>query len=177
MATTCDVPALEVRSAAVLPGQNGTSRLPTARVHPRAAIRLRFIGVAASHVTTWIATRPSSRTPAVDTGAQQSRAGRGKPEVTGITSGLLYAFAVDWSPDWVKPGLAADGTFSHVGLRRVPSASVASLWPAARRYANVESRNARSHRCNGSEDDADGKKTGELRTREPPRPTVSAPPT
>src|SRR3954453_18936065 len=22
----------------------------------------------------------------------------------GVTSGLLYAFAVDWSPDWVKPG-------------------------------------------------------------------------
>ncbi|WP_238005273.1 hypothetical protein KZZ52_17185 [Dactylosporangium sp. AC04546] len=22
----------------------------------------------------------------------------------GITSGVLYAFAVDWSPDWVKPG-------------------------------------------------------------------------
>jgi hypothetical protein len=22
----------------------------------------------------------------------------------GVTSGLLYAFKVDWSPDWVKPG-------------------------------------------------------------------------
>ncbi|HEX2895624.1 MAG TPA: hypothetical protein VHO29_16600 [Marmoricola sp.] len=22
----------------------------------------------------------------------------------GVTSGLLYAFAVDWAPDWVKPG-------------------------------------------------------------------------
>ncbi|MFZ1912655.1 MAG: hypothetical protein WAU30_09885 [Propionicimonas sp.] len=22
----------------------------------------------------------------------------------GVTSGLLYAFAVDWSPDWVGPG-------------------------------------------------------------------------
>ncbi|MFJ5991006.1 hypothetical protein [Lentzea sp. NPDC092896] len=22
----------------------------------------------------------------------------------GITSGVLYAFEVDWSPDWVKPG-------------------------------------------------------------------------
>lgn len=22
----------------------------------------------------------------------------------GVTSGLLYAFAVDWSPDWVRPG-------------------------------------------------------------------------
>ncbi|MEU5669651.1 hypothetical protein ABZ749_04610 [Micromonospora sp. NPDC047753] len=22
----------------------------------------------------------------------------------GVTSGLLYAFNVDWSPDWVKPG-------------------------------------------------------------------------
>ena len=22
----------------------------------------------------------------------------------GVTSGVLYAFAVDWSPDWVKPG-------------------------------------------------------------------------
>ncbi len=24
--------------------------------------------------------------------------------VEGVTSGLLYAFEVDWSPDWVKPG-------------------------------------------------------------------------
>jgi hypothetical protein len=22
----------------------------------------------------------------------------------GVTSGVLYAFSVDWSPDWVKPG-------------------------------------------------------------------------
>ncbi|WP_185996191.1 hypothetical protein [Nocardioides campestrisoli] len=22
----------------------------------------------------------------------------------GVTSGLLYAFTIDWSPDWVKPG-------------------------------------------------------------------------
>lgn len=24
--------------------------------------------------------------------------------MTGVTSGLLYGFSVDWSPDWVKPG-------------------------------------------------------------------------
>jgi hypothetical protein len=27
----------------------------------------------------------------------------------GVTSGLLYAFAVDWSPDCVKPGLMDQG--------------------------------------------------------------------
>jgi hypothetical protein len=33
----------------------------------------------------------------------------------GVTSGLLYAFAVNWSPDWVKPGQVhawqEDGSF------------------------------------------------------------------
>jgi hypothetical protein len=36
----------------------------------------------------------------------------------GVTSGLLYAFAVDWSPDWVKPGQVDDS----YGSRRASGA-------------------------------------------------------
>ncbi len=39
----------------------------------------------------------------------------------GVTSGLLYAFAVDWSPDWVKAGdvhqwKEGDRSFARCGV-------------------------------------------------------------
>lgn len=44
----------------------------------------------------------------------------------GVTSGLLYAFAVDWSPDWVKAGDVhhwkdGDRSFARCGVCLVDS--------------------------------------------------------
>ncbi|WP_330270792.1 hypothetical protein OG205_26725 [Lentzea sp. NBC_00516] len=63
----------------------------------------------------------------------------------GVTSGVLYAFKVDWSPDWVKPGQVhaweEDGAFfarcSECLLDSPPAESLASAEAWARKHATL----------------------------------------